>query len=271
MVRLAVGRGRDEAPGDGLEALAELVLRVVIDTAHEVVLLVGHDPRTRGLAVVPRRLVAEIGGLHGAVAVVAAVGLGIAVVEAAAGVVVVAADHPVLALGLVVHGRADRVVEAQAHARGDEDAVHLVAHHVHRGPVGHGDVVVAAHGGAAEAAARSLVEVVALAGLVIEDGNPAVGVLAEGVLGRGVGIAARIVRRGLDHADVEGLVVRGAHDLVERAVVGGVQGAGGGMGRHAGGAAALIDVARALRALHFRDLFACNRRSDKHEGDHCEE
>ena len=271
MVRLTVRHRRDEAPGDGVEALAELVVRVVVDTAHEIVLLVGHDPRARGLAVVPDGLVAEIGRFHGAVAVVAAVGLGVAVVEAAAGVVVVAADHPVLALGLVVHGRAGGVVETHAHARGDEQAVDLVAQDVDRGPISDGNVVVAAHRGTAEATARGLVQVVPLAGLVIEDRDPAVGVLAEGVLRIGVGIAARVVRRGRDDADVQRLSVRGAHHLVQRPVVGGVQGARCAVRRHARGATTLINIARALgtreRRPIVRQILACDRRTDKDKHD----
>ena len=163
---------------------------------------------------VPRRLVAEVGGFHRTVAVVAAVGLGIAVVEAASGIVMVAADYPILAFGLVVHGRAHGIVQAQAHARGDEQAVDLVAHHVHRRPISHGNIVVTAHRGAAEAAARSLIQMVSLAGLIIQDRYPAVSVLAESVLRFRIGITARIVRSRRDHADVQGLAIRLTHNLI---------------------------------------------------------
>ena len=84
VVRLAVCGSGHEAPVDALEGLAELVVRVRIHAAHEVVFLVGHDPWTRTVSVVPGSLGSEIRGLHGAVSVVTAVGLGIAIVKAAA-------------------------------------------------------------------------------------------------------------------------------------------------------------------------------------------
>ena len=111
---------------------------------------------------IPGRGVAVIGRLHGAVAVVAAVGLGIAVIEAAAAIIVAAVDDPVLPLGLVVDGGALGVVPAQAHARRDENAIDLVAHDRDRRPVGDRKVVKSAHGRAAEAAAGRLGEVVIL-------------------------------------------------------------------------------------------------------------
>ena len=269
VVRLAVGGRRDEAPGDGLEALAELVFRVGIDTAHEVVLLVGHDPRARFLTMVPRRLVAEVGGFHRAVAVVAAVGLGVSVVEAATGIVVVAADHPVLALGLVIDGRAGGIVQAQAHARRDEQAVHLVAHHAHRRPVRHGNVVVPAHRGAAEAAARGLVQMVPLPGLVVQHRDPAIRVLAERVLRRRIGITARIVGRGAHHIDIQLLPVGLAHHLIQRPVVRRIQRPRGAVRRYARRSPTLIHIARPLgprqRLPLVRQVLARHRRPDKHK------
>ena len=144
---------------------------------------------------IPAGGVAVVGGFHGAVAVVAAVGLGVAVVEAAAGVEVLAVDDPVLPLRLVVDRGALRVVLAQAHARLDEDAVSLVAHDRDRRHVGDREIVEPAHGRAAESAARRLGEVVVLAGLVVEGGDPAVRVGAERVLRGRVGVSARIRRR----------------------------------------------------------------------------
>ena len=86
---------------------------------------------------------------------------------------------------------------------------------------------------------RRLVEVVALAGLIIDEFDDADRVGAEGVLRGRVGVSARHpIGGGLDDADVQGLAVRLAHDLVERAVVGGGQRARGAVGGHAGGAAA---------------------------------
>ena len=51
---------------------------------------------------IPGGGVAVVCGFHGAVVVVAAVNLGVAVIEAAAGVEVVAVDDPVLPFGLIV-------------------------------------------------------------------------------------------------------------------------------------------------------------------------
>ena len=203
-----------------------------------------------GAPVIPGGGVAVVGGFHGAVVVVAAVDLGVAVVEAAAGVVVLAVNHPVLPLRLVVDRGAFRVVLAQAHARLDEDAVDLVAHDRNRRHVGDREVVKSTHGRAAESAAGRLGEVVVLGGLVVDGGDPAVGVGAERVLRGRVGVSARIRNRrrdGLDDADVQGLAVRLAQDLVERAVVGGVQRARGAVGGHAGVAGGGVDVTWALR------------------------
>ena len=55
-------------------------------------------------------------------------------------------------------------------------------------------------------------------------------------------------RDGLDDADVQGLAVRLAQDLVERAVVGGVQRARGAVGGHAGVAGGGVDVTWAFRS-----------------------
>ena len=201
---------------------------------------------------IPGRGVAEVGGFHGAVVVVAAVDLGVAVVEAAAGVEVLAVDDPVLPLRLVVDRGALRVVLAEAHARRDEDAIDLVAHDRNRRHVGDRQVVEAAHGRAAESAAGRLGQIVVLGRLVVDRGDPAVGVGAERVLRSRVGVSARIRNRrrdGLDNADVQGLAVGLAQHLVERAVVGGVERARGAVGGDAGGAGGGIDVAWALCGL----------------------
>ena len=201
-------------------------------------------------SVIPGRGVAEVGGFHGAVVIVAAVDLGVAVVEAAAGVEVQAVDHPVLPLRLVVHRGALRVVLAEAHARRDEDAVGLVAHDRNRRHVGDRKVVEPTHGRAAESAAGRLGEIVVLGGLVVDGADPAICVGAERVLRGGVGVSARIRNRRrdrLDDANVQGLAVRLAQDLVERTVVGGVQRARGAVGGHAGIAGSGIDVTGAFR------------------------
>src|SRR6185369_6799721 len=100
----------------------------VVDTAHQVVFLVGHDPRTGSRTAIPGGGVAVIGGLHGAVAIVAAVGLGVAIVETATGVVVLAVNNPILPLRLVVDRGTLSIILAKAHARLDEETVDSVAH-----------------------------------------------------------------------------------------------------------------------------------------------
>ena len=66
------------------------------------------------VAVIPGGGVAEIGGFHGAVVVGAAIDLGVAKVEAAAGVVVLAVNYPVGPFRLVVDRGARRIVVAEA-------------------------------------------------------------------------------------------------------------------------------------------------------------
>ena len=247
MVRFAFGDCGHEPPGDDRQART-VFGSIRVDTTHQVVLLIGHDPRARGRAVVPRCGVAIVSGFHGAVAIVAAVGFGVAVVEAAAAVVVVAVNDPILPLRLIIHCGAMRIVPPEAHARCDKDAVNFVAHDRNRRPVGDGDVVKPAHGRAAESAVRRLNEVVAMAGLVVDPGDPAIRVGAEGVLRRRVGVSARVRRGGLDDADVQGLAVRLTHDLVERAIVGRIQRARGTVRGHAGITGSGVDVTGTFRS-----------------------
>ena len=265
VVRFAIGGCRHEAPADAGQALAILVVRIGVHASHEVVLLVGHDPRTRSVTVVPQRLVAVVGGLHGAVAVVAAVGLGVAIVEAAAGIVVVSVDDPVLAFGLVVDSRAVRVVLPQAHARHEEETIDFMPHQGDGGHVRDGHRVESAERGPDKGAAGSLIQVVALAGLVIKDGDPAGGVLAEFVLRGGVGIAARIAGGSGDDADVQRSPVGLAHHLVQGAFIGGIQGAGGTVGGHAGSAAGGIDVTGTFRTRGDRGR-ALGKGDARHDG-----
>src|SRR5439155_4554898 len=124
-----------------------------------------------------------------------------------AGVVVVAVNYPILPLRLVVDCRALHIVLAETHAWRDEDAVSLVAHDRNRRHVSDREVVEPTHGRAAESAAGRLDEVVVLGGLVVDGGDPAVGVGAERVLRGGVCVSATI-NAGLDDADIRGLAVR---------------------------------------------------------------
>src|ERR1039457_2805642 len=70
----------------------------------QAVLHVGHDPRAVAGAVAPDLDIAEVDGLHGPGAIVVVVGLGVAVVEAAAAVVVRAVEDRVLALRVIPGG-----------------------------------------------------------------------------------------------------------------------------------------------------------------------
>src|SRR5580704_16051928 len=210
VMRLALGDRGNESPGDAGQVGAEFGA-VGVDATDEIVLLIGHDPGAGSWSIEPAAGGAVVGGFHGAVVVVAAVDLGVAIVEAAAGVVVLAVDDPILALGLIVDCRALGVVLAEAHAGLDEDAVRFVAHDSDGRHVGDRKVVKPAHGRAAESAARRLSEVVVFGRLVVDGGDPAVGVGAERVLGGGVGVATGIRdRRGdrLDDADVQSLAIR---------------------------------------------------------------
>src|SRR5581483_11400534 len=200
--------------GGGVPVVDRRVVGVVarVDSGEQAVLQVRVDPRAVAGAVAPYPDVAEGDRFHGAVAVVAAVGLGVAVVEAAAAVVVRAVEDGVLALGVVTGRRAGRGVVPVAGARRDVDPVGLVA--VERGRRGGrvGQVVRAGRG----AARRGLSQVVVVPGLVVDYGDHAAGAGAERVLRRGVGVS-------VDHADVARAVVRRAAHLVQRAGVRGVQ------------------------------------------------
>ena len=148
--------------------------------------------------------VAVVGGLHGAVVVVAAIDLGVAVIETATGVEMQAVDDPVLSFCLVINRGASGVVVAKPHARLDENAVSLVPHDRDRRHAGERNVVEPAHGGATESAAGRLGQVVVLGGFVVDGRNPAVGVGAEGILSGGVSVSACVRRRNrLDDANVQ--------------------------------------------------------------------
>ncbi len=153
-----------------------------------------------------------------------------------------------LPFGLIVDGRARRVVVPETHARLDEHAVDRVPRDGDGRHVGDRQVVEPAHGRAAESAARRLRQVVVVAGLVVDLRNPAVRVRAERVLRGRVGVPARLaVRARLHDADVARGEVGLAQHLVERAVVGCQQRARRAVRGHAGIAGGGIDVAGALR------------------------
>ena len=143
---------------------------------------------------------------------------------------------------LVVNGDALGVVPAESHTGSYERAVDFVAVNGDGGPVGDGDVIESTHCVAAESSAGSLLEVVSVRTLVIDDGNPAVSVFAEFVLGLGVGVSV-----GIYDFDVQGLSVRLTHYLVERTVVRLEERTGGAVCGSAGRSAGCVHVARAFR------------------------
>src|ERR1700761_8684243 len=100
-MRLALGNGGHEAPGNAGQVGAALGA-VLVHAANKIVLLIGHDPRALAGTAEPRGGVPEVEGLHGAVVIIAAVDLSVAVVETATGVVMFAAHHPILPFCLVV-------------------------------------------------------------------------------------------------------------------------------------------------------------------------
>jgi hypothetical protein len=241
-MRFALGDGGHEPGGDARQIGAEFRRATRVDAAHQVVLLVCHDPRAGWISVIPGAGGAEVAGFHRAVAIVAAVDLGIAVVEAATAVVVLTIDDPVHTLGLVVDRDAVGVVVAETHAGLDENAVRLVSADGDRRHVRDREVVEAAHGRAAESAPGRLGQVIVLGRLVVERRDQAGRAGAEPVLRGRVGIPAPF-----QDTDVPDRVVREPPDLVERAMIGGVQRAGGAVGGDAGSSAGGVDVTRARR------------------------
>src|SRR5262249_5589915 len=159
-----------------------------------------HDPGAVAGTEAPDLDVAEVDGLHGPGAVIVVIGLGVAVIEAAAAVEVGAVEDGVLAFEVVAGGDVPGAVVAVAVTRCDEDSVGCVATDRHRG----GGSVREAVRAAGRAAARRVGEVVAVAGLVEDLGDDARGAGAERVLRGGVGGSA-----GTQRGDVSSGIVGG--------------------------------------------------------------
>ena len=234
LARLPLDDGGDEAGGDGRVArvLGGALAR------EQAVLEIGHDPGPAAGAGAPDGAVAVVDGLHVAVARVRVAGLGVAVVEAAAVIVVRPVDDGVDALRRVALRRPAGGVAAVARAGRDEDAVRPLPVQRDRGARRAGQAVVATGFRAAEAAGRSLHEVVIAAGLVVYNRDEAGRAGAEVVLGAGISDTA-----GRQRIDVGRGAVRVASHLVQRAVEAAVQGARGAVRGNAGRPARGIDVA----------------------------
>ena len=172
------------------------------------------------------------------VACIATASFGVAIVEAAATVVVGSVKDCVHTLCRVASSRATGGVVAVASAGREEDAVRLLTVQRDWCTSRAGQVVVAIGFRAAEAAGRSLGEVITAAGLVVNDRNEAGRPSAEGVLGGGIGDTT-----GGQWRDGGRGTVRAASHLVERTAVGAVQGASGAVRGDAGRAARGVEVA----------------------------
>ena len=252
-----VGRGAVvlDQGGDERALVARVAGIVAVAAAEQAVFQVRLHPRARSVARGEPAQGAEVDRVHVTVAVVAVVGLGVAVVEAAAAVDVGAAGHHVgaLRLGSGRHSRGGIV--AVPGSRAHEDPVDLMApgHDRQRGRV-RADVRPSGPAGWPDR------EVVVLRGLVEDLGDGARGARAERVLRRRVGVASRGER-----PDVRGGAVRRAPDLVQRAVVGRVQGPRGAVRGHARRAGRGVDVAREGRRRSGRGRAA----GDQGSGDEC--
>ena len=151
----------------------------------------------------------------------------------------------------VIDRDAARTVVPKPHARHDVHAVSLVAADRNWSHVRDRLGIECSFRRAWELwAGRPLVEVVALAGLVVNKIDDADRIGAKRILRRGVGVSARIRnrRRGrLDDADIHGLAIRLTLHLIKAAVVGSGQRTRGAVRGHTRSARTPIDVTRPLR------------------------
>lgn len=250
-----VARVALEVAGDEARRLHRVVrLLALLAAGEEVVLQVGHDPGPVAVAgAAPAVALAEVERLHAPVADALAGGvdvvrLGVAVVEAARRVVVRAVEHGVHALGVVVERDAlGLVVAVPRHGRAEHAVRPLAVERHGRAVRARQEVEAAGLGTVAGAAAGGTRQVVLVAGLVVDDGDAARLAVAEGVLVVDVGHAARRRRRDVLRRPVA------AEELVQRAAIAAVEGAGQAVGGDAGRPAGLVDVAGALAAVPGHD------------------
>ena len=204
----------------------------------QAVLEIGHDPRAAARASAPNGAVTEVDGLHVAVSRIPTARLGVAVVVAAPTIVVSPVEDRVHALRRVASGGAAGGVVAVAGSGGAEDAVRLLTIQRDRCTGRASQAIVTSGFRAAEAAGRSLGEVIITAGLIINDRDEAGRAGAEGVLGSGVSNTSSGQRR-----DVGRGIVGAAFHLIERAAIGAVQCASGAVSGDAWCSARGVDVA----------------------------
>lgn len=159
-----------------------------------------------------------------AIASVSTARLGIAVVETAASIVVSSIQDSIHALGGITSSRAADSVVAVASSGRDEDTVCLGTIQRDRRTNGTGQVIVSIGLGALETARWGLSEMVATAGLIVDDGDQTGSTRAEGILSRCVGNTA-----GRDRRNGRGSTIRATLDLVEGTTECAVQGTSSGV------------------------------------------
>ena len=172
------------------------------------------------------------------VARVATAGLGVAVIEAAATVVVSAVENRVHTFGRIASSCAAGGVVAVAGAGRHEDTVRLLAVQRDRCPNRAGQIIVAIGFWAVEAAGWSLGEMITTTGLIVNNCDEASRAGAEGVLASGIGDTS-----GGQWRDGGRGVVGAAFNLVQGAGKGAVQGSSGAVRGDACRTAGGIDVA----------------------------
>ena len=220
---------------------------------------VGHDPRPIAVAAAPGSGSAVIGGLHSAGTHGAAISRRVAVVKAAAAVKMFPVDDIVDPFRFVIDRQAAGVVAAVAHSGHNIDAIDFLPVQQGGGHVGDGTGVETAFVRPLEGSRRSWQQVVAQPGLVVNHGNIANRVCAEGVLRRSIGDAVLL------RENVERRSVTLTDHLIERTVVLGVEKSGSTVCGDTGRAAFPVDVAGAF--VHSGKPFAGKDRSEKYETD----
>ncbi|KAI6758277.1 hypothetical protein HG530_010517 [Fusarium avenaceum] len=184
--RLALHNSGKESILDG--RISSIVLGVL--SREEAVLKISHEPRATARTGSPDGVVTKVNGFHVTVACVFAVGLGIAVVEAAATVVVSSIENSVHTLWLISRSRPTDLVVAVSSSGRDENTVCLLPVQGDWCTIGTGKVVIAICLRAIETTRRSLCQMVIPTGLVIDDSDKTGGAAAERVLSRGICHAA---------------------------------------------------------------------------------
>src|SRR6185369_12964383 len=228
-----------------------LVGRVRANVASpEAILQIRHHPGSGTGAFAPDGGGAEVDRFRSAFAVVSAVSLHVAIIEAAARVVNVTRNHHVLCLGVVTSRGATGLIVAISNARHQPQAICGMVSELDRTRFG----VCFVTRGEFRPAARCLGEVIAPSGLIVNDRDGTRAVGAEAVLGSRVGKGSRS-----EGSDVVGFALS-VLDLIEWPGIRGIQGSNRAVRRDAGAPFRRVDVARALRRSGCGWLGWCNNR-----------